>query len=140
MTKTFCRLKSCLPEWEEAVLVSPDMGGAKRFHHHHVMILVSFDMGKTKRFFHCVPIQMQITTSWGHFLYVALFSGNFKINIIITARCAGLASKLSLDFALMHKERVKAGEISRMILVIINIVILSLLDANIDHKDDPGDH
>jgi len=54
-------LKSCLPEWEEAVLVSPDMGGAKR--------------------------------------------------------CAGLASKLSLDFALMHKERVKAGEINRMILV-----------------------
>ena len=33
------------------------------------------------------------------------------------ARCAGLASKLSLDFALMHKERVKAGEISKMILV-----------------------
>ena len=44
---------------------------------------------------------------------------------MITTRCAGLASKLSLDFALMHKERVKAGEISRMILVIINIVILS---------------
>ena len=29
------RLKSCLPEWEEAVLVSPDMGGAKRFPENH---------------------------------------------------------------------------------------------------------
>ena len=37
--------------------------------------------------------------------------------IIINNRCAGLASKLSLDFALMHKERVKAGEINKMILV-----------------------
>ena len=50
-----------------------------------------------------------------------------KINIIITARCAGLASKLSLDFALMHKERVKAGEISRMILVIFSIVMLIII-------------
>ena len=51
-----------------------------------------------------------------------------KINIMITTRCAGLASKLSLDFALMHKERVKAGEISRMILVIINILIIILMN------------
>ena len=28
--KTFLRLKSCLAEWEDVVLVSPDMGGAKR--------------------------------------------------------------------------------------------------------------
>ena len=50
-----------LSDWEQAVLVSPDMGGAKR--------------------------------------------------------CTGLASKLNLDFALIHKERKKANEINRMILV-----------------------
>ena len=54
-------IKSNLENWEEAVLVSPDMGGAKR--------------------------------------------------------CTGLASKLNLDFALIHKERKRANEISRMILV-----------------------
>ena len=48
-------------------------------------------------------------------------------NIIIINRCAGLASKLSLDFALMHKGRVKAGEINRMILVNINIVIMIVM-------------
>ena len=61
---------------------------------------------------HCICIPHHVTT---------------KINIIINTRCAGLASKLSLDFALMHKERVKAGEISRMILVIINIVMLIII-------------
>ena len=40
MTKTFFRLKSCLPEWEEAVLVSPDMGGAKRFHQVFIITLI----------------------------------------------------------------------------------------------------
>ena len=63
-------------------------------------------------------------------IYVAPFSMNFPTimsNIIIITRCAGLASKLSLDFALMHKERVKAGEINRMILVIINIVLMIVM-------------
>ena len=50
------------------------------------------------------------------------------MNKMIITRCAGFASKLSLDFALMHKERVKAGEISRMILVIINILIIILMN------------
>lgn len=54
-------IKNNLEDWEEAVLVSPDMGGAKR--------------------------------------------------------CTGLASKLNLDFALIHKERKRANEISRMVLV-----------------------
>ena len=46
-----------MEDWEEAVLVSPDMGGAKR--------------------------------------------------------CTWLASELGLDFALIHKERQRANEISR---------------------------
>ena len=54
-------IKSNVSEWEEATIVSPDMGGAKR--------------------------------------------------------CTWLASQMSLDFALIHKERKKANEISRMILV-----------------------
>ena len=49
---------------------------------------------------------------------------NAIINIFSLTRCAGLASKLSLDFALMHKERVKAGEINRMILVIIMMIMI----------------
>ena len=70
MTKTFCRLKSCLPEWEEAVLVSPDMGGAKRFHHHHVMILVSTDMGKSKRFHSLCPNPNADHNVLGTFFYM----------------------------------------------------------------------
>ena len=51
------RIKKNVEGWEDAVLVSPDMGGAKR--------------------------------------------------------CTWLASELALDFALIHKERKRANEISR---------------------------
>ena len=54
---TIFRIKKNVEGWEDAVLVSPDMGGAKR--------------------------------------------------------CTWLASELALDFALIHKERKRANEISR---------------------------
>ncbi|KAG2180625.1 hypothetical protein INT44_003632 [Umbelopsis vinacea] len=54
-------IRTCIPEWTNAIIVSPDAGGAKR--------------------------------------------------------ATSIADRLNLDFALIHKERKKANEVSRMVLV-----------------------
>lgn len=62
-----------MEDWEEAVLVSPDMGGAKR--------------------------------------------------------CTWLASELGLDFALIHKERQRANEISRYILHLLRVGLNKIIQG-----------
>jgi phosphoribosylpyrophosphate synthetase len=47
-------------------------------------------------------------------LGVAFHSQNLTFNVY---RAAGIADKLDVEFALIHKERKKANEVSRMVLV-----------------------
>lgn len=74
---------------ENAVIVSPDAGGAKRYVYKH-----------QERKPHAAVIGSPSLTQMLPFY-----------------RASSLAAKLNLEFALFHKERKKANEVSRMVLV-----------------------
>ncbi|TAQ88205.1 hypothetical protein B7494_g3471 [Chlorociboria aeruginascens] len=80
---------------KECVVVSPDAGGAKRY-----FILVPFLRGSP--FINPLYINTHIYT---------------KNSTNISKRATSIADRLDLGFALIHKERARPNEVSRMVLV-----------------------
>src|SRR6186713_2201679 len=76
---------------KEAVIVSPDAGGAKRYEMLYVNHVINYLR-----------------------LYKATFDA-FESNL--DYRATSIADRLDLQFALIHKERARPNEVSRMVLV-----------------------
>lgn len=107
-------IKENIPEWKNCTIVSPDAGGAKRY----------------KCQFPCLPINMgalplldslRLSLPW--FWYVT-YIYRFSFSLLLTHSChsslcrvTSIADRLNVDFALIHKERKKANEVDRMVLV-----------------------
>ncbi|KAF9419839.1 hypothetical protein BGZ94_009290 [Podila epigama] len=91
-----------IPDYKNAVIVSPDAGGAKRY-------VISLSRG----FF--LSLTSLVLEDW-IFCYIISFIS--LIGLLSSPYSAtSIADRLDLDFALIHKERKKANEVSRMVLV-----------------------
>lgn len=86
-------IKENIPEWKNCTIVSPDAGGAKRYKSHYN---------------DCSTINL-----WPRYGHGSdLTTGHSPL-----CRVTSIADRLNVDFALIHKERKKANEVDRMVLV-----------------------
>lgn len=91
-------IKENIPDWKTCTIVSPDAGGAKRY---------------------CeTGLHWCCTVEHTLLLFSLLFHGRLVLTgDLLVFRVTSIADRLNVDFALIHKERKKANEVDRMVLV-----------------------
>jgi ribose-phosphate pyrophosphokinase len=92
-----------IPDWQTAVIVSPDAGGAKRCVCMCVGVMVCPCVSLCRHLCLCV----HLSASTGARVYV----------LTVCCSVTSIADRLNTDFALIHKERQKANEVASMTLV-----------------------
>lgn len=119
-------IKENIPEWKNCTIVSPDAGGAKRYASaifprcclplstvHHISSGVYFRLNICLMFIYL----RQASNLTRAFTVLYTLACNSWTSCFPFYRVTSIADRLNVDFALIHKERKKANEVDRMVLV-----------------------
>ena len=110
-------IRENIPEWKNCTIVSPDAGGAKR-------LAPAPHVSPSSRSAPLLPCVCVCTCAWvGGTWRVSILPVKcsvfpaFNLFCFRSRRVTSIADRLNVDFALIHKERKKANEVDRMVLV-----------------------